>query len=151
MNMTHRTLWTFAITSLALVMVTLDNLVVTTALPVIRKDLGAGIEGLEWTVNAYPLTFAVLLMTGAALGDRFGRRRLFAIGLALFTAASAAAALAPSIGALIAARAVQGLAGAMVLPLTLTLLASVVPPAKRGLAFGAWGAMAGLGVALGPV
>src|SRR5581483_6264197 len=102
-----RTLWTFAVTSLALVIVTLDNLVVTTALPVIRKDLHAGIEGLEWTVNAYTLTFAVLLLTGAALGDRFGRRRLFALGLGLFTAASAAAALAPSIEALIAARAVQ--------------------------------------------
>src|SRR2546428_12732002 len=99
--MTQRanTIWTFAITSIALVMVTLDNLVVTTALPVIRKDLGAGIEGLEWTVNAYTLTFAVLLLTGAALGDRFGRRRLFAIGLSLFTVASAAAALAPSIRA----------------------------------------------------
>ena len=90
-----RTAWTFVVTSLALVMVTLDNLVVTTALPVIRKDLGAGIEGLEWTVNAYTLTFAVFLLTGAALGDRFGRRRMFAIGLGIFTAASAAAALAP--------------------------------------------------------
>ena len=93
-----RTLWTFAITSLALFMVTLDNLVVTTALPVIRKDLHATLQGLEWTVNAYTLTFAVLLPTGAALGDRFGRRLLFTIGIGLFTAASAAAALAPSIG-----------------------------------------------------
>src|SRR6267154_1504665 len=81
-------LWTFAITSVALFMVTLDNLVVTTALPVIRRDLHAGISGLEWTVNAYTLTFAVLLLTGAALGDRFGRRRMFAIGIAIFTAAS---------------------------------------------------------------
>jgi MFS family permease len=96
-----RTLWTFALTSLALVMVTLDNLVVTTALPVIRKDLGAGIESLEWTVNAYTLTFAVLLLTGAALGDRFGRRRMFSIGLAIFTLASAAAALARSVDALV--------------------------------------------------
>src|SRR5437763_726235 len=96
-----RMLWTFAITSIALVMVTLDNLVVTTALPVIRKDLHASIEGLEWTVNAYTLTFAVLLLTGAALGDRFGRRRMFSIGLALFTLSSAAAALAPSIGAIV--------------------------------------------------
>src|SRR5512144_2724978 len=91
-----RTLWTFAVTSLALVMVTLDNLVVTTALPVIRKDLHASLEGLEWTVNAYTLTFAVLLLTGAALGDRFGRRRMFVIGVAIFTAGSAGAALAPS-------------------------------------------------------
>src|SRR6187397_2733994 len=99
------TVWTFVITSVALFMATLDNLVVTMALPVIRQDLGASIEGLEWTVNAYTLTFAVFLLTGAALGDRFGRRRMFAIGIAIFTAASAAAALAPSIGALVAARA----------------------------------------------
>src|ERR1043166_8509523 len=108
-------LCTFVITSIALVMVTLDNLVVTTALPVIRKDLHASLEGLEWTVNAYTLTFAVLLLTGAALGDRFGRRRMFAIGLGIFTLASAAAALAPSMGALVAARAVQGAGGAIVM------------------------------------
>src|SRR3982750_2867255 len=107
-TMRGRTIWTFAITSVAAFMVTLDNLVVTTALPVIRVDLGASIEGLEWTVNAYTLTFAVLLLTGAALGDRFGRRRLFWIGMTIFTGASAAAALAPSIEWLIAARAVQG-------------------------------------------
>jgi EmrB/QacA subfamily drug resistance transporter len=146
-----RTLWTFVVTSLALVMVTLDNLVVTTALPVIRKDLGASIEGLEWTVNAYTLTFAVLLLTGAALGDRFGRRRLFAIGLGIFTVASAAAALAPSIDALVAARAVQGLGGAIITPLTLTLLSGAVPAEKRGVALGAWGGIGGLAVALGPL
>src|SRR4051812_17626876 len=88
--------WTFAIVSIALFMVVLDNLVVTTALPSIRADLGATIQSLEWTVNAYTMSFAVLLLTGAALGDRFGRRRVFTLGLALFTAASAAAALAPS-------------------------------------------------------
>src|SRR5213076_3538165 len=98
--MNHKTAWTFAISSVAVFMVTLDNLVVTTALPVIRTDLHAGLSGLEWTVNAYTLTFAVLLLTGAALGDRFGRRRLLAIGVAIFTAASAGAALAPSIVAL---------------------------------------------------
>src|SRR3954449_8040892 len=151
MEMNHRTLWTFVVTSLALVMVTLDNLVVTTALPVIRKDLHAGIEGLEWTVNAYTLTFAVLLLTGAALGDRFGRRRLFVIGLVIFTVASAAAALAPSIDALVAARAVQGVGGAIITPLTLTLLSASVPPEKRGIALGAWGGIGGLAVALGPV
>src|SRR3954466_15671713 len=118
--------WTFAITSTALFMVTLDNLVVTTAIPVIRRDLHAGISGLEWTVNAYTLVFAVLLLTGAALGDRFGRRRLLAAGLGIFTLASAAAALAPTIAALDAARAVQGLGGAIVMPLTLTILASSV-------------------------
>src|SRR6476660_6277229 len=139
--MTHKTSiwWTFAITSTALFMVTLDNLVVTTAIPVIRQDLHAGISGLEWTVNAYTLVFAVLLLTGAALGDRFGRRRMFAIGLGIFTAASAAAALAPSIGALVAARAAQGVGGAIITPLTLTLLSASVPAEKRGLALGAWG------------
>src|SRR5215212_6985878 len=91
-----RTLWTFAITTVALFMVTLDNLVVTTALPVIRTDLGASLSQLEWTVNAYTLTFAVFLLTGAALGDRFGRKRLFALGLAVFTLGSVGAALAPS-------------------------------------------------------
>jgi len=147
---TH-TLWTFVITSIALFMVTLDNLVVTMALPVIREDLGASLEGLEWTVNGYTLPFAVLLLTGAALGDRFGRKRMFAVGLGIFTAASAAAALAPSIEALVAARAVQGLGGALVLPLTLTLLSAAVPPEKRGLALGAWGGIGGLAVALGPL
>src|SRR5881275_3347651 len=154
--MTHKvssskTWWTFAITSLALFMVTLDNLVVTTALPVIRTDLHSGLSGLEWTVNAYTLTFAVLLLTGAALGDRFGRRRLFTIGLSIFTLASAAAALAPSIGALDAARAVQGLGGAIVMPLTLTILSSAVPEEKRGVFLGAWGGISGLAVAFGPL
>ena len=101
--------WTLAVSAVAIFMVSLDNLVVTNALTSIREDLGASIEALEWTVNAYTLAFAVFLLTGAALGDRFGRRRVFLIGLGLFTAASAAAALAPSTGALIAARAVQGL------------------------------------------
>jgi EmrB/QacA subfamily drug resistance transporter len=132
-------------------MVTLDNLVVTTALPVIREDLHSGLSGLEWTVNAYTLTFAVLLLTGAALGDRFGRRRMFTIGLAIFTLASAAAALAPSIGALNAARAVQGLGGAIVMPLTLTILSAAVPAERRGLALGAWGGISGLAVAIGPL
>ncbi len=100
--------WAVVITSLALFMATLDNLVVTTALPVIRRHLHAGLAGLEWTVNAYTLTFAVLLLTGAALGDRFGRRRMFLVGLVVFTGASAAAALSPSVGWLVTARAVQG-------------------------------------------
>jgi EmrB/QacA subfamily drug resistance transporter len=146
-----RMLWAFAITSVALFMTTLDNLVVTTALPVIRHDLHASLQGLEWTVNAYTLTFAVLLLTGAALGDRFGRRRLFVIGLAIFTGASAMAALAGSANELIAARAIQGLGGAIVLPLTLTILSAAVPPERRGLALGAWGGIGGLAVALGPL
>src|SRR3954447_4311714 len=154
--MTHkrsnaRMWWTFAITSTALFMVTLDNLVVTTALPVIRTDLHAGLSGLEWTVNAYTLTFAVLLLTGAALGDRFGRRRMFSIGLAIFTLASAAAALAPTIGALDAARAIQGLGGAIVMPLTLTILSAAVPEERRGVFLGAWGGISGLAVAFGPL
>src|SRR3954468_10968897 len=146
-----RMIWTFVVTSLALVMVTLDNLVVTTAIPVIREDLNASIQGLEWTVNAYTLTFAVLLLTGAALGDRFGRRRMFAIGLSIFTAASAMAALAPTIEVLVAARAIQGVGGAIIAPLTLTILSAAVPAEKRGLALGAWGGIGGLAVALGPL
>ncbi len=146
-----RTLWTFAISSVALFMVTLDNLVVTTAIPVIRKDLHASLSSLEWTVNAYTLTFAVLLLTGAALGDRFGRRRVFALGIAVFTAGSVAAALAPSVEALDLARAVQGLGGAIVMPLTLTILSAGVPAEKRGLALGAWGGISGLAVAFGPI
>src|SRR2546422_792998 len=135
--MTHNrnksaTIWTLAITSLALFMVSLDNLVVSTALPVIRRDLHASISQLEWTVNAYTLTFAVLLLTGAALGDRFGRRRLFVLGLLLFTGASAAAALATSANALDIARAVQGVGGAIVTPLTLTILSAAVPKERRG-------------------
>src|SRR5947208_7029470 len=123
-----KTTWTFVITSIALFMATLDNLVVTTALPVIRRDLHATLQGLEWTVNAYTLTFAVLLLTGAALGDRYGRRRLFVAGIAIFTLGSVAAALAPSIDALIAARALQGVGGAIVTPLTLTILSAAVRP-----------------------
>jgi EmrB/QacA subfamily drug resistance transporter len=143
--------WTFAITSLALFMVTLDNLVVTTALPVIRKDLHASLSQLEWTVNAYTLTFAVLLLTGAALGDRLGRRRMFSIGLGIFTLASAAAALSTSPTMLDIARALQGLGGAIVLPLTLTILSAGVPKERRGLALGLWGGISGLAVAFGPL
>ena len=150
-GMTPRALWTLAITSVAVFMVTLDNLVVTTAIPVIRKDLHAGLSGLQWTVNAYTLTFAVLLLTGAALGDRFGRRRLLASGVAIFTAASAGAALAPSIVALDVARALQGVGGAIVMPLTLTVLSAAVPESRRGVVLGIWGGISGLAVALGPL
>src|SRR6188474_1373641 len=137
MTSRSNTLWTFAITSVALFMVTLDNLVVTSALPVIRRNLHASLTQLEWTVNAYTLAFAVLLLTGAALGDRFGRRLMFSVGLGIFTIASAAAALAPTTGALVAARAAQGAGAAIVMPLTLTLLSAAVSPAKRGVALGA--------------
>ena len=147
----RRILWTFLITSLALFMTALDNLVVTTALPVIRRDLGATLPQLEWTVNAYTLTFAVLLLTGAALGDRFGRRRVFVMGMAIFTAGSAFAALAPSGDILILARAIQGLGAAIVTPLTLTILSAAVPAERRGLALGAWGGISGLAIAIGPL
>ncbi|WDV53819.1 MFS transporter [Streptomyces coeruleorubidus] len=143
--------WALVITSVAGFMAALDNLVVTTALPSIREDLGGGLHDLEWTVSAYTLTFAVLLMFGAALGDRFGRRRLFIAGLTVFTGASAAAAMAPGIDSLIAARAVQGVGAAVMMPLTLTLLTAAVPAAKRGMAYGIWGAVNGLAVASGPL
>ncbi|MDJ0346254.1 MFS transporter [Streptomyces sp. H10-C2] len=143
--------WALIITSLAGFMASLDNLVVTTALPSIRKDLGGALEDLEWTVSAYTLTFAVLLMFGAALGDRFGRRRLFTIGLGLFTVASAGAALAPGMSELIAARAAQGVGAAIMMPLTLTLLSATVAPERRGMAFGIWSAVNGLAVATGPL
>ncbi|MBV2356675.1 DHA2 family efflux MFS transporter permease subunit [Streptomyces sp. J2-1] len=145
------TVWAIVITSVAGFMAALDNLVVTTALPSIRKDLGGALSDLEWTVSAYTLTFAVLLMFGAALGDRFGRRRMFLTGLTVFTLASAAAATAPGIGSLIAARAVQGAGAAVMMPLTLTLLTAAVPAARRGLAFGISGAVNGLAVASGPL
>ncbi|WP_328784904.1 DHA2 family efflux MFS transporter permease subunit [Streptomyces canus] len=143
--------WAVVITSAAGFITALDNLIVTTALPSIREDLGGGLEDLEWTVSAYTLTFAVLLMFGASLGDRFGRRRLFAIGLGIFTAASAAAALAPGMNELIAARAAQGVGAAIVTPLTLTLLSAAVPAERRGAALGVWGAASGIAVATGPL
>src|SRR5215211_5677423 len=146
-----RSLWTLAIVSVALFMVTLDNLVVTNALVSIREDLGASLEQLEWTVNAYTLSFAVFLLTAAALGDRLGRRSVFVTGVGVFTLASAAAALAPSTEALIAARAVQGLGAAVITPLSLTLLSEAFSAERRGLALGVWSGVTGLGVALGPV
>jgi EmrB/QacA subfamily drug resistance transporter len=147
----RRNIWTLAIVSVALFMVTLDNLVVTNALVSIREDLGASLEDLEWTVNAYTLSFAVFLLTGAALGDRLGRRRVFAAGIGIFSLASAAAALAPSTETLIAARGLQGLGAAAITPLSLTLLSEEFAADRRGLALGIWSGVSGLGVALGPV
>ena len=144
-------LWTLLIVSVGLFMCVLDNLVVTVALPSIHRDLGASIQTLEWTVNGFVLSFAVLLMTGAALGDRFGRKRMFVIGILLFTLASAGSALAPNMGVLIATRALQGAGAAIVTPLTLTLLASTFPEDKRGLAIGVWSGISGIAVALGPL
>ncbi len=148
----HRTRsWTLIIVSLGLFMVVLDNLVVNVALPSIHRDLGASIQSLEWTVNAYVLTYAVFLLTGAALGDRLGRKRMFVSGIALFTLSSAAAAVAPTIGLLIAARAAQGVGAAITTPLTLTLLADAFPPNQRGIALGVWSGISGIAVALGPL
>jgi EmrB/QacA subfamily drug resistance transporter len=144
-------LWVLALASLGSFMVALDGLVVTTALTAIRLDLNASVAQLEWTVNAFTLSFAVLIMTGAALGDRFGRRRMFVAGLALFTAASAACALAPDVGWLIAARAVQAVGAALVTPLALALLSSAFPPQRRGWALGIFSGVIGLAVLCGPV
>ncbi|MBV8948593.1 MAG: DHA2 family efflux MFS transporter permease subunit [Solirubrobacterales bacterium] len=143
--------WTLVLAGLATFMTALDTLVVTTALPVLRTDLHASLSGLEWTVNAYNLAFACLLLTGAALGDRFGRRRMFSIGLGAFTVASAASALAPTVQALVISRALQGAGAAIVTPLTLTLISEAFPAEKRGAAIGMWGGIAGLAVAAGPV
>jgi len=143
--------WAPALASVASFMVVLDLLVVATALSTIRRDLGASIGQLEWTINAYTLAFAVLLMTAAAVGDRFGRRRVFAVGLGVFAAGSAACALAPGAGALIAARTVQGVGAAMVMPLALALLNAAVPPQRRGWAMGIFGSVTALAVVVGPV
>jgi EmrB/QacA subfamily drug resistance transporter len=143
--------WVVGLTSTAYFMVVLDALVVITALPRMQRDLHVGLSSLQWTVNAYGIAFAAGIITAAALGDRFGRRRTFICGLTLFTLASAACALAPTAGELIAARTVQGLGGAVVLPLSLTILTTAFPPEKRGMIIGVYGGLAGLAVALGPV
>ncbi len=143
--------WTLALTSIAFFMVALDALVVATALPAIHRELHVGLATLEWTVNAYALTFAAGIVSAAALGDRLGRRRVFVAGVVLFTAASAACALAPSAGILLAARAVQGIGAAAVMPLSLTILTAAFPAERRGAVVGIWGAIAGLAVASGPV
>jgi EmrB/QacA subfamily drug resistance transporter len=143
--------WVVALTAIGSLMAALDTLVVSTSLSAIRLDLGASIEDLEWTVNAYNLSFAVLLIPAAALGDRYGRRRLYAGGLGLFAASSAACALAPEVGWLIAARAVQGAGAALVLTLGLALLSAAFPPEKRGAAIGLFSAVTGISVALGPL
>ncbi|MEV8439115.1 MFS transporter [Actinosynnema sp. NPDC051121] len=149
-RMTSKQAWTLGLASLASFMMALDSLVVTTTLSTIRKDLTASIEQLEWVVNAYNLTFAVLLLTGAALGDRFGRRKMFSTGLALFTVASVACALAPNIVFLIISRAFQGAGAAMVLPLSLTLITAVFPPQTRGKAMGLYLGLTGLATLSGP-
>jgi len=146
-----RPIWTLALTAIAFFMVALDALVVVTALPAIQRDLHASLSTLEWTINAFTLAFAAGIITAAALGDRLGRRRIFTLGLTLFTIASAACAIAPTAGLLVAARAVQGLGAAMVMPLSLTILASAFPPERRGAIIGIWGGIGGLAVASGPL
>ncbi len=143
--------WTLALTSAAALMVALDALVVATALSTMRRDLHASLSTLEWTVNAYSLSFAVLIMTGAALGDRYGRRRVFVVGIVVFGAASAGCALAPGAGWLIAARAVQGGGSALIMPLAMALLSSAFPPERRGAALGVFTALTGLAVVGGPL
>ena len=137
--------------SLPMFMATLDNLVMTSALPVIRADLGSTVSQLSWFMNAYTLAFASFMLPAATLGDRLGRRRVMIAGLSVFTLASIASALSTSSEALIAARAVQGVGAAAIMPLSLTLLASSVPERRRAMAIGIWGGVSGLGVALGPV
>src|SRR5215469_15232623 len=149
--MDSRQRWTLILTSVASLMVGLDLTVVTTALNTIRLDLGASIAELDWTINAYTLTIGVLLLASAAVGDRLGRRRVLAAGLAVFTASSAACALAPSLGVLIAARAAQGVGTAMVLPQALALLSAAFGPETRGKAMGVFAGITGLAILSGPV
>src|SRR5262245_47477911 len=146
-----RPAWTLAIASVGSFMTSVDMMVVTTALPALRRDLGASVGDLEWTMNAYNLAFACLLLTAAGLGDRLGRRRAFSIGLASFGIASALAALAPGIHALIAARVVQGAGAALIAPLTLTIISEAYPAERRGKALGIWSGVTGMGGILGPV
>ena len=140
---------TLALTAVAFFMVVLDALVVVTALPSIHRSLGGSLGTLQWTVNAYNMAFGAGIITAAALGDRLGRRRVYTAGLALFTVASAACALAPDVGLLITARAAQGLGAAVITPLSLTILSSAFPPERRGAIIGIWGGISGLGVAAG--
>ena len=146
-----RARWTIALTSIAFFMVNLDFLVVITALPRIGRDLGANLDSLQWTVNAYSLAWAAAITTAAALGDRIGRRRVFTAGLAIFVLASAACALARNGEILIAARVVQGVGAGIIMPLSLTILTSAFPPERRGAIVGIWGGIAGIAVAAGPL
>ena len=143
--------WVLALTSTAYFMVILDTGALFTALPSMQRDLHADLASLQWTVNSYGIAFAAGIITAAALGDRFGRRRVFNLGLALFTLASAACALAPNTAALVVARTVQGIGAAAVLPLSLTILTTAFPPQRRGMIVGIYGGLAGLAVASGPI
>ena len=143
--------WVLGLTSTAYFMVVLDSVVVITALPRMQRDLHVSLASLQWTLNAYGIAFAAGIITAAAVGDRLGRRKVFSAGLALFTVASAACAVAPNASELIAARTVQGLGGAIVLPLSLTILTTAFPLERRGMIVGVYGGLAGLAVAMGPI
>ena len=146
-----RSAWALVLTSAAFFMGALDSLVVITALPAVHREIGGSLSSLEWTVNAYTVAVAAGIITAAAIGDRLGRRRVYIVGLYLFSAASAACALAPSVDVLIAARAVQGLGAAIITPLSLTILTSAFPASRRGAIVGTWGGIGGLAVAIGPM
>ena len=151
LNEGNRRWWTLGAMCFALFMIMLDNTVVNVALPSIQDDLGASLSGLEWTVNAYTLTFAVLLVTGGRLGDIFGRRRMFLFGVVVFALSSAAIGLAPSQGALVAGRAIQGVGAAFMMPATLSIITVTFPPEERGKAIGTWAGVSALALAIGPV
>ena len=151
LNEENRRWWTLAAMCFALFMIMLDNTVVNVALPSIQDDLGASLSGLEWTINAYTLTFAVLLVTGGRLGDIFGRRRMFLFGVVAFALSSAAIGLAPSQEWLVGMRAVQGIGAAFMMPATLSIITNAFPPEERGKAIGTWAGVSGLALALGPV
>src|SRR6266576_6139625 len=151
LNEGNRKWWTLAAMCFALFMIMLDNTVVNVSLPAIQDDLGASLSSLEWTVNAYTLTFAVLLVTGGRLGDIFGRRRMFLFGVVVFAVSSAAIGLAPTQHWLVAGRAVQGIGGAFMMPGTLSIISNTFPPQERGRAIGTWAGVSALALALGPV
>src|ERR671924_1137848 len=151
LNEGNRRWWTLAAMCFALFMIMLDNTVVNVALPSIQDDLGASLSGLEWTVNIYTLTFAVLLVTGGRLGDIFGRRRMFLFGVVVFALASATAGFAPSDGWLVASRALQGVGAAFMMPGTLSIIANAFPPHERGKAIGTWAGVSAIALAIGPV
>ena len=147
----NRKWWTLGALAFALFMIMLDNTVVNVALPSIQRDLGIGLSELEWTVNAYALTFAVLMLTGGKLADFFGRRRIFLLGLAIFTLSSLVCGLATTGGTLIGARMVQGLGAALMLPATLSIISATFPPHQRGTAIGIWAGVSAMALAIGPL
>ena len=147
----NRKWWTLGALSFALFMIMLDNTVVNVALPSIQRDLGIGLSELEWTVNAYALTFAVLMLTGGKLADFFGRRRIFLIGLVTFTISSLACGLAATGGTLIGARTLQGIGAALMLPATLSIISATFPAHQRGMAIGIWAGVSAMALAIGPL